>query len=239
MMMNHIKNPLFLLLLCCTIFSCKEDESILAPSPAFDISKSEGNIYAGMAFAVSDQSENADEITWDFGDGTVSTDSVVLHTYTAKGNYTITLTACNSGKCNEIQKTVTVKDDVLSLLAGETSKTWKLVRWNDRQGNPNQIDPCTVCMYHMTFYNNVELPNHDGEFAWPPNGQKTCADGSTYQCNSYGAEDKYGFELYFDPYTLDNGIDLWSGEIYEINVQEDELYLKSLGNENEFYYVAE
>jgi gliding motility-associated-like protein len=38
---------------------------------------------------------------WDFGDGTTSTDQLPKHTYTAEGNYTVTLTITTQGGCTQ------------------------------------------------------------------------------------------------------------------------------------------
>ncbi|HLS70981.1 MAG TPA: PKD domain-containing protein, partial [Chitinophagaceae bacterium] len=43
--------------------------------------------------------ENADNYTWDFGDGNTSNDENPTHTYADNGNYTVTLTVSN--ECNE------------------------------------------------------------------------------------------------------------------------------------------
>lgn len=57
--------------------------------------------------------EDADAFTWDFGDGNSSTDSFPTHTYAASGNYTVALTASNSGNaCSDYvySKTVYIRD---------------------------------------------------------------------------------------------------------------------------------
>src|SRR5690606_37172669 len=41
-------------------------------------------------------SANATTYSWDFGDGTTSTDASPMHTYTVDGIYTVTLTAHNA-----------------------------------------------------------------------------------------------------------------------------------------------
>jgi PKD repeat protein len=75
-------------------------------------------------------SKNADSYSWDFGDSNTSTEAEPSHTYAAAGTYTVTLTA--TGGSNEASKSETViitdPNEALTLLAGSTSKTWKLYR---------------------------------------------------------------------------------------------------------------
>ena len=52
-------------------------------------------------------SAGATSYVWDFGDGNTSTDKDPLHTYTATGTYTVTLTAFN-GPCSDTQMDVIV-----------------------------------------------------------------------------------------------------------------------------------
>jgi PKD repeat protein len=44
----------------------------------------------------------ASSVKWDFGDGTTSTANSPTHTYTSKGNFTVTLTATNTSGCSDI-----------------------------------------------------------------------------------------------------------------------------------------
>ena len=59
------------------------------------------------------QSTNATGITWDFGDGQTSTSAApITHTYTATGDFTITLIAVNPFTCNKtdtLKKTIRIK----------------------------------------------------------------------------------------------------------------------------------
>ncbi|MFC5045910.1 PKD domain-containing protein [Aquimarina hainanensis] len=52
----------------------------------------------------------ATEYLWDFGDGTTATEQNPTHTYTANGNYTITLTSTNP-----YGKNVNIKKDIVSI----------------------------------------------------------------------------------------------------------------------------
>ena len=55
------------------------------------------------------RSQDFDQVTWDFGDGTTSTDTAVTHTYSATGDYTVVLTVENtSSGCAPSSDTVVV-----------------------------------------------------------------------------------------------------------------------------------
>ncbi|TVR77751.1 MAG: PKD domain-containing protein [Chitinophagaceae bacterium] len=72
------------------------------PTPAFTASPTTG--CAPLTVSFTDQSvANSGTInswTWDFGDGTISTQQNPTHTYNAVGNYTVTLVVRNSFNCN-------------------------------------------------------------------------------------------------------------------------------------------
>ena len=59
------------------------------PAVDFSADNSSGSVQ------FTDSSQNATSWSWDFGDGETSTDESPVHTYSAAGNYTVTLTASN------------------------------------------------------------------------------------------------------------------------------------------------
>ena len=76
-------------------------------------------------------SQNATSYDWDFGDGNSSAEKDPVHTYAAGGVYTVVLTAFNdAGTSAQRSETITITDpnSQLTLLAGETSKTWYMNR---------------------------------------------------------------------------------------------------------------
>lgn len=60
-------------------------------------------------------SAGADTYNWNFGDGATSTDLNPVHTYTAPGNYLVTLEAKATAGCTDADSTTIVVDGVLSL----------------------------------------------------------------------------------------------------------------------------
>ena len=221
--------------------ACQESaETQPEPIPQFDISKSDDGFYAGSGFVVVDYSENADNIEWDFGDGTISPDSIVVHSYDRKGEYSLNLKACNSAGCKDFTLQVTVKDSINYLLAGEVSKTWVLTNWLDAQGNAVSFDECLTCNYSQTFYNNGEPPYHYGEHKWLKSGLQVCGEDSV-QCNSYGPEGHGWFDFELDPYNRNNSILIGQASKagYTIVVDENQLYLKIGLGGNQFYYESQ
>lgn len=68
--------------------------TILDPKPRFEIEKNCSDPYT---ISVINNTENADSFVWDFGDGTLSTDTNPgPHTYAKTGNYSISLKAINN-----------------------------------------------------------------------------------------------------------------------------------------------
>lgn len=74
--------------------SLKESENVPAPVADFFADVTEGDNPLTVFFT--DLSENAESWTWDFGDGSVSSEQSPEYTYTAAGTYTVTLIAYNA-----------------------------------------------------------------------------------------------------------------------------------------------
>jgi len=166
------------------IYSCDKDD---VPKPeliagfSFQI---DPNDYTKVAFT--NTSANATSVSWNFGDNSAaSTELNPVHTYAADGVYTITLTATRDSETDQASQTVTISNTAgtLAILAGSTSKTWKLLRtvsegrWPlevgpfDRSqvwwalGRANQdllIRPCTM--------NDEFIFGADGTFTYNSNG---------------------------------------------------------------------
>lgn len=66
---------------------------------AFTVSPSEGTIPLTVSF--SNNSQNANGYTWDFGDGNTDTTTSPEHNYDEDGNYTVILTATNQAGCTD------------------------------------------------------------------------------------------------------------------------------------------
>jgi len=75
--------------------------------PPLPVANFSSNVTMGrtpLSVQFTDLSENATSWKWDFGDGTNSADQNPVHTYSAAGNYTITLTVNNSAGSSTVAK---------------------------------------------------------------------------------------------------------------------------------------
>ena len=79
-------------------------------------------------------STNYESVVWDFGDGYFSFDENSVHTYTAPGNYTITLSALTNDGCllDSIFSIVTVGST--TAVEEDNSATKKLIKITDVLG---------------------------------------------------------------------------------------------------------
>ncbi|HEY3363391.1 MAG TPA: PKD domain-containing protein [Methanosarcina sp.] len=71
-----------------------------------------------------DSSQNATEWNWDFGDGETSTDENPTHTYSAAGNYTVTLTASNEmGSASKVSIVNLTEENIANDNSGSSSSS--------------------------------------------------------------------------------------------------------------------
>lgn len=161
-----------------TIVSCKDEDEDPPKNPiaSFQYVVSTTN-YLEVTFT--NYSQNATSYEWNFGDGQTSTEANPVHAYAAAGNYTIVLTAKNSANASAtFNQTVEIKDpnSALAMLAGETSKTWKLFREGTSMGvGPDANSPriwwslsnegARPCYYYQEF-----TFKRDGSFVFDDKG---------------------------------------------------------------------
>ena len=97
-----------------TLNSCKKDEPI--PAPTADFNYTGGGCTAPCAVLFENKSKDASTYSWDFGDGTASTDANPTKTYDVGGTYTVTLTANGVGGSAQITKQVLIQKSSQSQL---------------------------------------------------------------------------------------------------------------------------
>lgn len=164
--------------------SCeKEEEPVEDPIASFQYEISEEN---PRTVIFTNFSQNAETYNWDFGDGNSATVENPTHTYEDFDTYEVTLTATNSeGVSRDFTQVIEVQDpfEALRLLAGETSKTWKLYRVGTSLGigenldNPRgwwflENDGTRPCKYYQefTFYINGDYVFDDKGYMWGEEG---------------------------------------------------------------------
>lgn len=104
-------SSIYLMALALIVFSCSDDEGDPpppAPDPVADFSYAvdDENPYL---INFTNESENHEASSWDFGDGNTSTDENPSHEYEASGSYEVTLTVTSNGSSDEITQTVTIE----------------------------------------------------------------------------------------------------------------------------------
>lgn len=76
------------------------------PKAAFSFSIDRGQV------TFTNESQNANEFKWDFGDGNISSSKDPVHVYLSAGTYEITLTALNGSESHEMTESVTLNAPV-------------------------------------------------------------------------------------------------------------------------------
>ncbi len=164
-----------------TFSSCSKDEEDDTTTPANPIASFQFEVSTTNFLQVTftNFSQNAATYEWNFGDGQTSTEKDPVHVYTVAGNYTVVLTAKNSaGTSATFNKALEITDpnSALALLAGTTSKTWRLLREGTSLGvGPDATAPRTwwslnndgsrACVYYHSF-----TFGRDGSFVFEDEG---------------------------------------------------------------------
>ncbi len=143
-MKNLVRNSALLMLMAALgfFFSCKDDDKAKVIA-GFDY-EIDANDYRTVHFT--NKSQEFVELSWNFGDGSsLSTEANPVHQFAGAGTYTVSLTATDkNGKDQDIAtQTVTLvdPDQQLTTLAGNDSKTWKLLRVVDADSWPLEVGP--------------------------------------------------------------------------------------------------
>lgn len=163
MNMKHLKMykwaVLLLLVIPLIYSSCKkEEEAEVIASFTFQVDAAN---FKMVKFT--NTSQNYSTVSWNFGDGSTSTEVSPSHTFAAEGEFTVSMTATSEGgKTDTYAQKITIADPnvLLTRLVGETSKTWKLLR--DASGGvfPLEVGPIDrSTIWWAVGNNNDELAN--------------------------------------------------------------------------------
>lgn len=128
------------LLLVVQFTSCKKDPDPPAVIASFTFAVDATDF---MKVQFTNASQEYTTLAWEFGDGGTSTEVSPSHTYAAVGTYTVKLTATNGAVTDVHSETVTIADPnvLLTMLVGETSKTWKLIHDVTTKRYPLEVGP--------------------------------------------------------------------------------------------------
>ena len=105
--------PSLLTLFCFIILtSCSSDEAETIPQPQASFSFSSDNHFAAPSkVTFTNESINAQQYSWDFGDGSPLSNNVnPIHEFSSPGKYTVILIASNEFKFHQISKEVEIVD---------------------------------------------------------------------------------------------------------------------------------
>lgn len=155
----RISLALLLTVLLVPFSSCKKDEPEPDVIASFTFTK-DADDFKKVQFT--NESTNFSALSWNFGDGNTSTETNPLHTFAEIGEFTVSLTATsvNGGKTDVFTQKVTIEDPnvMLTMLAGESSKTWKLLRDVSTGRYPLEVGPEDRSQIWWAMgYNNDEL----------------------------------------------------------------------------------
>ena len=200
--------------------ACEDDEKAADPFASFQYEISKDN---DLEVSFTNNSENAESYTWEFGDGETSTEENPVHLYSEAGSYDVVLTATNAdGVSTEATKTIEIGGP--NLLAGEDSKTWKLYREGTSMGvglNPDQArswwslenDGSRPCVYkhEFIFHNDGTFEFDDKGMFW---GEESVFDttlaGTCFEATAQNMVNKNG-----------DDVSAWLSGEYEYNYDKD------------------
>jgi len=108
------------------------------------------NTIIGDSLALTNGSSNYESLMWDFGDGNQSTDINPTHTYSASGNYTVTLTAYNNDNCFTDTASASIQVSIPTGLV-EAPKSERILQTiTDILGRTTQPVPNRILIYRYS-----------------------------------------------------------------------------------------
>ena len=105
------------------------------------------NVVNGNTVTMTNTSSNYENLLWDFGDGSQSTDTDPTHIYTASGNYTIILTAYNNDDCFIDSSTASIQISIPTGINQSSKEKKSLKHITDLLGRPTSPAPNQILLY--------------------------------------------------------------------------------------------
>lgn len=154
----------------------------------------------GLTATFTNTSTNADTYTWDFGDGSTSSEKDPVHTFSAEGFYDVKLTvANNTGVVDEKTKMVAVGTSVMTAtdLASDAGVTWNMaatdggIRVGPGPGNGEWYAmPGDVLAERDCWTNDLFIFLNDGTFEYDAQGDLWAEDYVAGEGNPTGCIDE-------------------------------------------------
>jgi len=143
-----------------TIDTVKID-NLPAITALFSVASDTINLSNGGNISFSNQSNNASNYLWDFGDGNFSNNNSPTHTYNQNGNYLITLTASQNSLCSESYTSVVTVIDQITGIDNDLTRTENVKTWiSDQTLNVNLAN---------SNYSQLEVRNLIGQLVYSKN----------------------------------------------------------------------
>ncbi|MEQ6119450.1 PKD domain-containing protein [Reichenbachiella sp. MALMAid0571] len=153
-----------LIFLSLLIYSCGEDEKLEFPTSAQIFYSLSDDPDEAKKVAFTAITHSADSYLWDFGDGTTSTEPVVVHEYSDGGYYTVSLTVTGSTGTDSEEVNLAIDLTPYVLLTGGPTNTegkkWKLSAAHGAGGNYFANSDAS-----FSLYGDTPKPLPDGIFA--------------------------------------------------------------------------
>ncbi len=103
-----MKKLIYLIGFLFLLIACSDDEEIISPKACFTYSVDTGSNAMDKYVSFINCSENADDYTWNFGDGNISTETNPTHYYSDDNEFIVTLTASNNSNSDIATDTINV-----------------------------------------------------------------------------------------------------------------------------------
>ena len=149
---------------------------VVVPVANFNANPTKG--FVPLAVQFTDLSQDATSISWDFGDGATSTEPNPMHTYSAAGTYTVTLSASNKNSTES--KTLQI-----------TAEVFKILPVADFSANPTSgYAPLSVQFTDLSQYATSRSWDFgDGTTSTEQNPAHTYSAAGTYTVNLMGSNE--------------------------------------------------
>lgn len=189
----------------------KPDIPSAKPKAGFSFTKD------GNTVEFTNSSANSTDYTWDFGDGSTSTEENPTHTYAAEGSYDVVLTASDGTNSDEITQQVVISGAEFSeaALANADGKVWKLAPiagalkvgdaigsggwWQTSEGDITTRDCAFDDEFIFTTGGNFEYASQGS--LWGETWMGVAAEGCTDETalaspyDAYASNDGHSFEV--------------------------------------------
>lgn len=230
----------FFLLTFILMVGCKKDPynfNDLPPTVKSYFTTSATNFDMDAEVKFTNASEDADTYSWDFGDGTKSTDKDPVKTYATAGTFTVNLKAVGKGGTGNYSRDLTIIDPTL---VGNTTKELYFIEFSNKVIKKISLEPGSIAevVTNITGKTGVGLA-YDSVNAKMYYSDFETANGKIWSMDPDGGNMKEIVSGITDPYSI--SINLTGGKIYwaDDDGNISRANLDGSGLEREFIHIAD